>query len=366
MPAAPVPANFDEISADWLSAALSASSTASSDASGVSNVSNVSVSAVEVAPLGPSVGLLGDLARLHISYCGTPGPSSMIVKLPTSDPGGHQVGSMLRAWAREVAFYTEVAPASPGAKVPICYHADGDPAAERWVVLLEDIASDPVDANLGATPAQAEAAVVALSEFHAAWWQSPDRFGWMPGFDGGGVGGLQAPWIDALPIFLDRYGHLVPEPAGEWIQRFAPTLGQWSDRVAGEPLTVVHADYRIDNLLFNDDGVTMIDWQTALRGPGAMDLTSFVITSLTIEDRRANEEHLIAMYVDSLASAGVDVDRDWFRRSYDENLLWWMGQFANNLARLEPEDPAIQRSLDTMIERTYTAAVDRDVGRLLG
>ncbi|MDH3681704.1 MAG: ecdysteroid 22-kinase family protein [Acidimicrobiia bacterium] len=357
MPA--VPGSIGEISAAWLDAALQ---TGGPDPAAALDVV---VGAVVVEPLGPAVGLLGDLARLRITYDRGTGPATMIVKLPTSDPGGHQVGSMLRAWAREVAFYTEVAPVSPGARVPRCYYAAGDAAAERWVVVLEDCPADPVDAATGATPTQAVAAVDALAGFHASWWQADRRFEWMPGFDSTGIGGLQGPWLDALPTFLERYGHVVPEPTGQWIQRFAPELGAWSAKAATEPLTVVHADYRLDNLLFAGDEVTIIDWQTALRGPGAMDLTCFCITSLTVEGRRATEAELVARYLDTLGAAGVTVDPEWFAHSYDENLLWWMGQFANNLARLEPDDPDTQAALDTMIERTYTAALDHDVGRLL-
>ncbi|MGI9612057.1 MAG: phosphotransferase family protein, partial [Acidimicrobiales bacterium] len=322
----------------------------------------------------------GDLARLYIDYTDpaiATAPSTVIVKLPTEEPGGRQVGSMLRAWAREVAFYQQVAPASPGARVPACYHVAADPGADRWVVVLEDRPMLAVDPAAGATPEQAAAAVDALAVFHRTWWQRDQAFDWMPGFDTMGVGGLQPAWLDALPVFRERYAHVVPGPTGAWVERFADQLPNWSDRAATEPLTVVHADYRLDNLIFApptpgattdaDDGldVTIIDWQTALRGPGAMDLTSFCATSLTIADRRDCEADLIARYLDGLSAGGLEVDTDWFERSYDENLLWWMGQFANNLARLEPDDPATQRSLDTMIERTYTAALDRDVVRLL-
>ncbi|MGF1595898.1 MAG: phosphotransferase [Acidimicrobiales bacterium] len=351
----PVPGTLDEVTAGWLDAALAEG-----------GVVAAAVATVDVAPLGPAVGLLGDLARLRVSYRTGHGPPSMIVKVPTANPGGHRVGSMLGAWAREVAFYREVAPASPGADVPRCYHAAADPDRGRWVVVLEDVPSDPVDGAAGATEEQAMAAVEALARFHATWWNDPRRFAWMPGFDrAGGVGGLQGSWLEAIPVFLERFGHVVPAPTGAWLRAFAPTLGRWSARSATEPLTIVHADYRLDNLLVADGRVTMIDWQTALRGPGAMDLTSFVATSLTVEARRRSEDGLIARYLEVLASRGIVVDEAWFARSYDENLLWWMGQFANNLARLEPETDAIRRSLDTMIERTYTAALDRDVGRLI-
>jgi aminoglycoside phosphotransferase (APT) family kinase protein len=350
-----VPTRFDEVTSSWLTGAL---------ADGGRFPHGVEIDAVVVEPLGDDVGLLGDLARLRMTYRTGTGPSTLILKLPTSDPGGHQVGRMLRAWAREVAFYREVAPASPGARVPRCYYAGDDPVRERWVLLLEDCPSEPVDAQRGATPAQAEAAVDALAAFHATWW-GKDTFDWMPGFDTTGVGALAGVWRDATPRFLERYRHVVPPPTDDWLPLLPDWLAPWSDRTGEQALTVVHADYRLDNLLIAGDRVTMIDWQTALRGPGAMDLSSFIVTSLTIENRRAVEDDLIARYRSGLAREGVDVDPTWLARSYDENLLWWMGQFANNLARLEPADPATQRALDTMIERTYTAALDRDAARLI-
>lgn len=368
-----VPAAIDELSAPWLEAALRL------DAPDRAQRLDVEVVELDVEPLGASVGLLGDLARLRPRYGRGEGPATMIAKLPAADPGGRRVGSMLRAWAREVAFYREVAPRSPGARVAACYAAQADETADggagRWVVVLEDLtgpdegAAAPVEGGGGANPAEAVAAVDALAEFHARWWQSDRRFAWMPGFDTTGVGGLEGAWLDALPLFFERYGHLVPDPTGTWIERYTPRLPDWSDRVGTEPLTVVHADYRLDNLVIgrsdSEPTVTIIDWQTALRGPGAMDLSSFLMTSLTIADRRVTEDDLIARYLDGLAAAGVDVDRGWLERSYDETILWWMGQFASNLARLTPDDPATQRALDTMIERTYTAGLDRDVGRLL-
>lgn len=350
------------MTAGWLEAALRAG-----PVPGGSAGLDVDVASVEVQPLGATVGFLGDLARVQITYSRGDGPPTVVVKLPTADPGGHQVGSILRAWAREVAFYREVAPASPGARVPRCWHTGADDGAGRWAVVLEDVPSQTIDAGQGATAAQARAGVDALAGFHATWWGggARQRFGWMPGFDATGVGGLAPLWADAHPVFLERYGHMVPAPTDRWLLELAGWLGPWSARAAAEPLTVVHADYRLDNLLISDDTVTMIDWQTALRGPGPMDLTSFVATALTVEDRRAWDDGLIDRYAQELTAHGHPVDRVWLNRSYDENLLWWMGQFANNLSRLAPDDPAARQALDTMVERTFTAALDRRCGRLL-
>lgn len=348
-----VPATGEDLTASWLDAALRASGVIDA------TVTDVLVEA------GPTGGLMGEMFRIIPTYGSGTGPDTMIVKLPATTVGGREVGIMLGAWARECAFYEHVAPHSPGARVPDCFHAAGDPENEQWVVVIEECRADPVDATSGVSTNQAVAAVEALAAFHAAWWDSPQRFDWMPGFDSGGVGSLQPLWLDSIPIFLERYGHVIPSPSNEWILEFAPQLSDWSRRAATEPITIVHADYRSDNVLFDGDQVTMIDWQTALRGPAAMDLTSFIATSLSIESRRAIEPMLIDRYLAVLEESGVLVDRAWFDRSYDENILWWMGQFANNLARLYPDDVAIQTRLDIMVERTYQLGLDRDVGRLL-
>lgn len=365
-----VPGSFDDVTPGWMEAALRAGP---APGEGSAPGLDVTVTSVAVQQLGATVGFLGDLARVAIVYSGGAGPATVIVKLPTAEPGGHQVGAILRAWAREVAFYREVAPASPGARVPRCWHAGADEAAGRWVVVLEDVPAPAVDTGQGASEGQTQVAVDALAGFHAAWWDgggtgdppAAGRFGWMPGFDTTGVGGLAPLWAEAHPRFLDRYGHVVPSPTDRWLLELAGWLGPWSARAAAGPLTVVHADYRLDNLLFSGASVTMIDWQTALRGPGPMDLTSFVATALTVDDRRRWEDGLIARYAAGLAERGHPVDPAWLARSYDENLLWWMGQFANNLSRLAPDDPDARRALDTMVERTFTAALDRNCGRLL-
>lgn len=353
MSAAPVPSRFEDLTAEWMNLVL--------------DVQPGVVERIDVEPLGPGVGFLGDVARVRVRYRPghQSGPASVMVKIPPADPGGRQVGSMLNVWAREQAFYREVAPSSPGAQVPICHHTGADPDQGRWVLVLEDCPSEPLDAAVGASDEQAMAAVDALVGFHAHWWQAERILEWMPGLDRTSFAGLSGAWSEATPLFLDRYGHLLPDGTEEWLRACPSWLPDWSARAGREPVTIVHADYRLDNLRYHDGRMTIIDWQTALRGPGAMDLSSFVVTGCTIERRRRLEPDLLDRYARGLAAAGVTVDPAWLGQSYDENLLWWMGQFASNLARLEPDDAGAQAALDTMIERTFTAAADRDVGRLL-
>ena len=55
-----------------------------------------------------------------------------------------------------------------------------------------------------------------------------------------------------------------------------------------QPWTIVHGDFRDDNLMFGGDGGScVVDWQTVGLGPGVADLSYFLGASLAPEDRRA-------------------------------------------------------------------------------
>lgn len=349
-----VPVSFDDVTLEWINAALHEG-----------GVLDALIASVIVEPMHPSKGLIGDLATIYVTYRRGSGPSAFVLKLPAANPDSRHIGEMLHAYAREVAFYRHVAPHAVDTRLARCYYSGADEHAGRWAILLESIEADEFNFFAGATMAQANAAVDALADFHHLWWNAADPFDWMPGFDTSGVGGLTSLWLANLPFFVDKYREVLPDPTAEWVLAFAPRLSTWSARAAGEPLTMVHSDYRIDNLLFQGDQVTMIDWQTTMRAPAAMDLSCFISTSLGMDDRRNNEGVLIDRYLNRLTMQGTFVDRSWFLQSYDENLLWWMGQFGNNLAHLDPEDHATSAALSTMVKRVYTAAFDRDVGRLL-
>lgn len=354
MRAVAIPASFEDITLDWLNDALAEG-----------GVLDAQLASVDVEPMHASKGLIGDLATVHVTYAAGDGPAALVLKLPAANPDSRRIGEMLNAYGREVAFYQHVAPHAADTRLATCYYSGADDGARRWAIVLEHIEADEFDFFGGATAAQANAAVDALADFHRLWWDAPSPFPWMPGFDATGVGGLQPLWLTNLPVFIEKYRESLPGPTADWVLAFAPTLSDWSERAAAEPLTMVHSDYRIDNLLFHGDQVTMIDWQTTMRAPAAMDLSCFIATSLAVDDRRASEADLITRYLDRLQSHGTEVDLDWFAQSYDENLLWWMGQFGNNLAHLDPGDDTVQAGLTAMIERVYTAALDRNVGRLL-
>ncbi|MDH4148158.1 MAG: ecdysteroid 22-kinase family protein, partial [Acidimicrobiia bacterium] len=313
---------LDQLDPVWVTAALRHGGTLGSD--------DPVVAGVELERVGATTGFLGVLARVHLGWsqpgagAGPTLPRTVVVKLPTADPGGRSVGRMLDVWRREAAFFAELAPALGGA-VPRCLFNAAEPDTERYTLLLEDCGPD-VDADqvAGATGHQARQAVATLARIQAPFWGGPRATEWLPGFDRPRFEALQGAMAASLGAFTERYAARLPEAGIEAHRRIVAELPAWAQRVAHTPLSLVHADYRLDNLLYRADGsVTVVDWQTTLWGPGAMDLSSLLATSLTIESRRRLEPELIELYMTTLRDAGAVVDEAQVRESYRGCLLWW-------------------------------------------
>jgi len=340
------------------------------DGGHVEGTPDVEVTALDIEPLAAGTAFLGALARLGVTYAdaATPLPTRLIAKTPTVDPGGRAVGEMLNVWAREAMFYSRLAPLID-TPVPACRaNLLGDGAA---LLILDDLhPAAPGDQVAGADIAQARAAVVALAELHAPFWGRPrtDEVTWVPGLDTSGTAdALQGAMEAALPRFVERFGSKLPDLGLEWLHRFVPRLGEWRTGLLDRPLTIAHADYRLENMLFEPDGsVTVIDWQTAMYTGGPTDLSFFLATNLDVELRRQHEDELIDLYCSALHDAGVGEEATHHvAEDYRTAHLWWMGMLANNLSSIETPDERSAALFDAMLTRLYAAALDGDSGAWL-
>ena len=317
---------------------------------------------VRAEPIGEATGFLGELRRLHLRYelGGRQGPARLIAKAPTTDAGGLEVGRLLNVWARESRFFADLAP-SAATRVPRCYANLGDARTDRWLLLLEDVGdSTAAGQTQGASRHQALAALAEIAGLHRQY-DGVRPTEWLPGFDRGPLTALQHAVQYAVEPFLQRYGEQLPVGGADLLRRFAPRLSAWAQRQARTSLSVVHADYRLDNVVFRASGeVVVLDWQTALLGAGEMDLASFVVTSLTVEDRREWEGVLFEHYADARGRTVEHV-----RSAFREHLLWWMALYANNLSRIDPADPQGVAMFDNTVHRTFVAAADHEVAALI-
>ena len=331
-----------------------------------------SVTSVDVARIGEGVGFVGLLARLTPAYEGGDGPRSMIAKLPSPEAGPRLLGQMYGLYAREARFYATLAP-TVGIATPACYWAAHDEAG-LGAMLLEDMAGRARvgDQLSGVEIDDALVAVSALAELHAAWWNSPrlDEVDWLES----GTDLIRQPlatmYEPLRPVFEARFSErLGPEFCAllpELNQRVAQTFDEMDKR----PTTLTHGDYRLDNMFFSGSGesatVTVCDWQSVNRTYGIFDISYFIITNLSVEQRRKHEMTLLRAYHDVLVAHGIkDPDVDTLFEEYRSAPLGMLALGVINGAVLDAQDGRGQALFDAIFERFVTASRDHDSVSLL-
>ena len=135
------------------------------------------------------------------------------------------------------------------------------------------------------------------------------------------------------------------------------------------PSTVVHGDYRLDNLLFDPAPggvpVAVVDWQLCTDGPGMNDVAYFIGAGLTVDDRRSAEAELVRGYHFALTAAGVtDYDRDQCWRAYRRGT--WSGLVMAVAASMLVERTARgDQMFLTMADRHARHALDLDAAEAI-
>ncbi len=279
------------------------------------HLAGASVAAVDMAPLG--TGQMCDSLRLALRYDGpTTAPAALVAKLPAADPTSRATAVNLRSYEKEVRFYQQLADDLP-VPTPTVFHADIDPVTASFVLLLEDLApAEQGDQLAGCSVATAHSAIDAMVALHAPRWGDEDlrRHDWLHTDDETGRAFLAALLPTLWAGFQDRYGTQLVPAVPEVGEAFFAHLDAYLTPTGG-PLTLVHGDFRLDNLLIDtasDAVVGVVDWQTCSVGPALRDVAYFVGAGLLPDDRRAVEEELVHRYHDGIVAAGV-ADYPWAR-----------------------------------------------------
>jgi hypothetical protein len=270
------------------------------------------VTGFTVAPLG--FGQMGDSFRVGLTYADdAAGPPTVVLKVAAADETSRATGLALRIFEVEVRFYLELLPLVQ-APVPTCLFGEVDVETGWFTLLLQDMApAVQGDQLVGCSPAQAELALVELARLHASGWQRPElaAVGWLNRTTPASTAFTAAMISGLFPGFLERYADRLTARQAEICTRLVDRLAAYLADRSG-PMTLVHGDYRLDNLLFEGaDLVTVIDWQTATWGPAMVDASYFVACALADPAQRAElEQGLLRRYHDELVARGVE-DYDW-------------------------------------------------------
>jgi hypothetical protein len=184
------------------------------------------------------------------------------------------------------------------------------------LLLLEDLAPARTGDQLaGCSVDQAAIAVAELPRLHAPRWSDPAlaAYSWLHRTNDDSPISVVDLYQAVLPGFAERYASRLDADVLALAERFAVSLPGYQAALPAAT-TVVHGDYRLDNLLFGtaEGGppVGVVDWQTVYHGPGVADLAYFLGAGLLPGDRRAHEGELVRLYRDGMAALGVGLDGD--------------------------------------------------------
>ena len=294
------PKSIEQITPDWMTPVLRQAT----------GSAQVTVGRLKIESLGgEGRGFLSGVARVTLAYEGPAegAPDSVVVKLPTTQESGREVALDNGAYLRELRFYREIAPQSP-IRVPACYFTSLDPAAEDYLLVMEDArdwrAGDQV---AGLSLDQAEAALRAIARFHARWWDlaEPAELDWVPRE----VSHSFRLFAQSWPGFRDRHGDLLSARARRDGARIAGNLDALAGLLAAGRQTLAHCDFRADNLMFTGaqgaERVMVLDWQWLTRTIGAYDVARLVCGSLPTRLGHGNHRSLVGIWHDALSAAGV-------------------------------------------------------------
>jgi aminoglycoside/choline kinase family phosphotransferase len=284
------------------------------------------VAGVEPESVSDAVGLMGEITRFRLAWDGEDDglPTSVIAKLPSALPENRELALAMGYYEFEHRFYTEVA-GDCAIRTPRTWYSVGDAASGRYALLIEDLGHlERVDQLDGADADHAAAVVDALADLHAQWWASP-RLGdhpWLPDGLGDDVRVYGDLCRGSWPAFAEATAEVITDEDRALAERFLERYDLMIDRNLDAPHTLVHRDFRVDNMHFDEQGPVVFDWGSIGHGGGLYDYAYFVAGSTTIETRRAHGDELLGRYRARLAAAGIEADDATFRGWHDVGALF--------------------------------------------
>lgn len=274
--------------------------------------------------------LLSRITRLRPTYEGPAdgAPAALVVKAALPDAPSR----LWEAGRQEVAFYREVAAATPAGLVPRCFDAAWDKESGAWHLLLEDLTATHEAATrwpLPPTLAQAEAITRARARFQAAWWDDP-RLGASIGAWHDMAATEQATQRLATQYagFAEVLGDRLSPARRDLHARLLDAAPRLATRYhAHRDMTIIQGDAHVWNCFLpraaGSEDARLFDWDGWRVDVGTDDLAYMMAVHWYPEFRRGAERHLLDCHHAALLAAGVTgYDRHALQEDYRLSVLW--------------------------------------------
>ncbi len=320
------------------------------------------VTGVQIHEIGAGIGVSSAVYRAHLT--GTDVPDTVVVKLTAIDPNAAFTSTVLRMYSREAAFFERVADDMP-VLVPAGHYSEVSNDGAEFVIVMQDMAGNRMlDQTAHLADADAAACIDNLAVWHANWWNRTDG-----ACESGLAVALSDPIYPAmLPGLFDEgwaklnasTGCVPPEPLQPVGPNFSVAIDGLLRELSEGPLTLLHGDYRTDNMMFTPDGaVILMDFQLVGVGSAAYDLAYFIGSCLDVD--AARERELFDRWIAALAAAGVpasDLGNMW--QKYRAASLFCLVYPAVAARGMDLDVPRERDLANVMMARQARAATDLD------
>jgi hypothetical protein len=296
----PLPVTLEEITPDWLTAALRI------------RAPEATIGGVEIVDVIHSTTTKIRLRLDRDEAARRAGIPELVILKGGFEPHSRNV-EMTNMHEKEVRGYRDVFPVMP-LPTPACYFADYDGDRRQGIIIMEDLVARGVTfchATRPQTHEQVALRLTALARFHARSWDSPD-------VAAGGRWAYLDEFLGSMEPFFEHYirpehwSRFVAAPRGAAVSaRFQDRdwVGDAFRRMVGFartlPQCVLHGDIHLGNLYIDRDGTPGFFDTLASRGPGMLEVSYHVSASLDAADRRRSEGALVQHYLAELERNGV-------------------------------------------------------------
>lgn len=231
-------------------------------------------------------------------------PDTYVLKVGTRNQRAREFARKVQAFRREVGAYKLLRPFG-GQVVPRCrasaFSADGSDG----LLLLEKITGARTgDQVAGLTFCELSAAIRAIGRVHAHFWRQPRKKG-HPLFLPRHQYNLAHEIPSSLRAFRREFSSLVSADEKTGLAKIPRIVSQAIRQAKKRPATLLHGDWRADNLLFVPGRVLIVDWQLASWGLGSFDLARLIGGSTKRPLALSEQKKLVSLWHQTLQRGGV-------------------------------------------------------------
>ena len=352
-----VPFGLSEIDAAWLTGALREG--------GVLGEEEVTGFTHRI--IGEETGFLGQVVILTLEYSheDVDAPATMVLKIPT--PLKNRVmGQTMGVYEKEIRFYRDLKqklrirtpqhyysalsavddpemvrerlgklqqlPVSVVAMMTVLVRWFFSLRPRRYVLLIEDVSRYRLGDQLGGcSEGDVRAALNAMAKLHSQFWDSEELD--------------SLTWIQPVNLTTKIMHMVYMQSVGKYRKAHEKNLSarqvrllDWlkenglrlTETLSQNPKTLIHGDFRLDNLCFDDDRgeALVLDWQNMLAGSAALDLSYFLSAALPFDTSEEKVNELIEHYRQRLTEEGVEISPERIRWLYDVGMLAMLHRIA--------------------------------------